>query len=72
MGSIRSKEAEQYVSVNSMLQEGPKSHHYSSKSWMARIDDEMPLMDLVLPGTHNSATYLTKNFLFMVKDYMAC
>ena len=27
---------------------------------------------MVLPGSHNSATYLTRNFLCVVKNYVSC
>ena len=39
---------------------------------MADIPGERTLMSLILPGTHNSATYQTKNHLGLVKKFVKC
>ena len=42
------------------------------QSWMALISNDTPVMSLILAGTHNSGAYLSKNFLWWVKDYTLC
>jgi hypothetical protein len=39
---------------------------------MSGIADERPLFDLILPGTHNSATYKTKHSLMGVRKFVTC
>ena len=40
--------------------------------WMKHIPDSKEVKDLIMPGTHNSASYMTKNFILVVKDFVVC
>lgn len=71
------KESKQKKTAYITLENQGPSNMIGSESlcmekWMGRVPDETPLLELTLPGSHNSATYLTKNFLFKVKDFVAC
>ena len=39
---------------------------------MQFIEDDRPLMSLTLPGSHNSSTYTTKDYLGPVSSYVCC
>ena len=39
---------------------------------MRHIPDTTQIKDLTLPGTHNSGSYMTKNFIVVVKDFVQC
>jgi len=39
---------------------------------MSSLPDDTKFMTLTVPGTHNSAAYQLKDFLWSVKDYTLC
>ncbi len=42
------------------------------RNWMSKVQDDTKFMSLIMPGTHNSAAYELKDFLWNVKDYTLC
>ncbi len=41
-------------------------------NWMQHIPNEMKIKDLTMPGSHNAGSYMTKNFIVVVKDFVVC
>jgi hypothetical protein len=40
--------------------------------WMGSIEDTTPICKIVMPASHNAASYSIKNFIMIVKNYVAC
>ena len=52
---------------------GPSAvSHIFLENWMSQIEDTMPISKIVLPASHNAASYTTKNFIMVVKNYVEC
>jgi len=41
-------------------------------NWMKHIPDLTKIKDMTMPGSHNAGSYMTKNFIFVVKDFVVC
>jgi hypothetical protein len=39
---------------------------------MSNLEDETLIRNIVMPASHNAASYRTKNFIFFVKNYVSC
>ncbi len=39
---------------------------------MSNLDPLSPFLSLTLPGSHNAGVYVTKDFIWAIKDYVLC
>lgn len=55
------------------FESGPNlSIQFNLDSWMSNLPDSTLVKRMTLPASHNAASYRTKNFIFLVKDYVEC
>jgi hypothetical protein len=74
MISPESEERKEASAIN--LSEYSKQREGSQKiemhNWMKHVPEITKIKDMTLPGSHNAGSYMTKNFIVVVKDFVVC